>query len=88
MLRLKSDFVETFCQVYLEKHKPYKYQKLLQVHCAGRNTNNQPAGGGVENQDDQKHVFDHSPGGSLESIPGTAFVQEALTKQSGGATTH
>ena len=32
MLSLKSEFVETICQVYLEKHKPYKYQKLLQAY--------------------------------------------------------
>ena len=32
MLSLRQEFVETLCQVYLEKHKPYKYQKLLQVY--------------------------------------------------------
>ena len=32
MLRLKPEFVETICQVYLEKHKPYKYQKLIQTY--------------------------------------------------------
>ena len=39
MLSLKSDFVETFCQVYLEKHKPYKFQKLVLAHQNSTNMN-------------------------------------------------
>jgi len=31
MLKLRPEFIETICQVYVEKHKPFKYQKLLQA---------------------------------------------------------
>ena len=43
MLRLRTEFVETICHIYVEKHKPYKYQKLLAAF-ASRNPSTGPRG--------------------------------------------
>ena len=92
MLRLKSEFVETICQVYLEKHKPYKYQKLIQAYATRNNSqHNQEAAAAPENlprvgalQDQAQNPgagADLTPTSSVDgSIPAQAFVDEALTK--------
>ena len=93
MLRLRPEFVETICQVYVEKHKPYKYQKLLTAF-QSRNPSTAPRG--EEAQDEslrqsskvgappatkgsEEAIKELTPKSS-EAIPPSAFVEEALSK--------
>ena len=91
MLSLKSDFVETICHVYLEKHQPYKYQKLLQIfatrqHTATREKEEPSTQDGdatnskTQKVNDDKQNHDLTPTSSEINIPAQVFVDEALAK--------
>ena len=79
MLTLKREFIETICQVYIEKHNPKRYQKLLQSHgshkpgpiCKSATTEQLP-------EEFVEHAGPNNSASDNTNLPPSLFVDEAL----------